>query len=108
MVLATIPRPDLVEYEPHYESYVSRVPAGDLLTILEDQRRETQQLLSGIGDAKALYRYAPGTRSRCAPSRTSSPDTSGITWRSCGSATCGSGVAELPVTRRLQAEQLGV
>jgi len=60
MARATIPRPDPTEYEPHYESYVSRVPAGDLLTILEDQRRETQQLLGGIPDAKALYRYAPG------------------------------------------------
>ncbi len=41
MARATIPRPDPTEYEPHYESYVSRVPAGDLLTILDDQRRDT-------------------------------------------------------------------
>jgi uncharacterized damage-inducible protein DinB len=30
------------------------------LKILEDQGRETQQLLAGVSDAKALHRYAPG------------------------------------------------
>src|SRR3989454_2002538 len=60
MSAATIPRPDPTEYEPHYEAYVSKVPPGNLLTILEAQRRETQQLLGGIPEAKALYRHAPG------------------------------------------------
>src|SRR5439155_1020512 len=35
-------------------------PKGNLLTVLEDQRRETQQLLAGRCDAKAVHRYAPG------------------------------------------------
>ena len=46
---------------PYYETYISKVPPkGDLLTVLEDQRRETQQLLAGLSDTKALHRYAPG------------------------------------------------
>ena len=56
---ATIPRPDATEYVPYYDTYISKVPKGDVLKVLEDQRRETQQLLAGLSDAKALHRYAP-------------------------------------------------
>jgi uncharacterized damage-inducible protein DinB len=59
MTLA-IPRPDASEYAPHYETYVSKVPAGNLVAILEDQRQETQELLAGIPEGRALHRYAPG------------------------------------------------
>ena len=57
---AAILRPDASEYAPNYETYVSRVPDGNLLMILEDQRLETQELLGGIPDGRALHRYAPG------------------------------------------------
>jgi len=60
MTIATIPRPAPSEYVPYYETYISKVPQGDLLNVLEDQGRETQQLLAGLSDAKALHRYAPG------------------------------------------------
>ena len=60
MMVATIPRPEPSEYLAYYETYISRVPNGNLLTVLEDQRRETQQLLAGLSEAKALHRYAPG------------------------------------------------
>ena len=61
MTIATIPRPEPSEYVPYYQTYISKVPPkGDLLTVLEDQRRETQHLLAGLSDAKALHRYAPG------------------------------------------------
>lgn len=55
-----IPRPDATEYAPNYSGYVSRVPEGDLIGLLETQRRETQSLLAGLTEAKALHRYAPG------------------------------------------------
>ena len=57
---SAIPRPDASEYAPNYETYVSKVPDGNLLTILEDQRQETQALLAGIPEGRALHRYAPG------------------------------------------------
>lgn len=60
MTSAPIPHPDAAEYAPFYETYVSKVPAGDLLTILEEQHGETQRLLAGIPEAQALKRYAPG------------------------------------------------
>jgi uncharacterized damage-inducible protein DinB len=59
MTAATIPRPEPSEYTSHYETYISKVPEGSLLKALEDQRRETQQLLGGLSEAKALHRYAP-------------------------------------------------
>lgn len=57
---ATIPRPGAGEYAPFYDTYVSKVPEGDVLAILEEQRRATQALLAGIPERKALHRYAPG------------------------------------------------
>lgn len=57
---ATIRRPDASEYAPHYGTYISNVPDGDVLRVLEEQRREMQRLLADIPDPKALYRYAPG------------------------------------------------
>jgi len=61
MTTTAIPRPEPSEYVPYYETYISKVPPkGNLLTVLEDQRRETQQLLASLSDVKALHRYAPG------------------------------------------------
>jgi len=60
MTTAAIPRPEPSEYLAYYETYISKVPKGNLLNVLEDQRRETQQLLAGLQEAKALHRYAPG------------------------------------------------
>src|SRR5439155_27244223 len=60
MTTAAIPRAEPSEYVPYYETYISKVPKGDLLKLLEDQRRETQQLLAGLSDTKALHRYAAG------------------------------------------------
>ena len=56
----TIPRPKASEYAPNYEAYVTKVPDGSLLEILEDQRRETQELLAGITEGRAMHRYALG------------------------------------------------
>ena len=60
MTAAVIPRPVAGEYAPYYDRYLSKVPDGDLLRMLESQRRETQQLLAGLSEPKALHRYAPG------------------------------------------------
>jgi len=57
---AAIPRPVAPEYAPYYGRYIDKVPDGDLLRTLEDQGRETQAVLAGLSEAKALHRYAPG------------------------------------------------
>lgn len=60
MTATSVARPDTTEYAPFYGTYVTKVPEGDLLTILEEQRRDTQGLLENLTDARALHRYAPG------------------------------------------------
>src|SRR5260370_7440151 len=60
MSAALIPRPEATEYAPFYGAYISQVPAGDLLAILEEQRCDTQALLAALPEARALHRYAPG------------------------------------------------
>jgi hypothetical protein len=55
-----IPRPDASEYASNYAGYVSKVPNGNLIEILEDQRQETQDLLAGLTGGRAMHRYAPG------------------------------------------------
>jgi DinB family protein len=56
----TIARPATNEYAPFYGGYVSLVPDGDLLDVLEGQGRETVALLRGVDEKKSQHRYAPG------------------------------------------------
>jgi len=60
MASVTIARPASTEYAPFYGGYVSAVPEGDLLSLLEHQGDETLKLLGGINEAKSQHRYAPG------------------------------------------------
>lgn len=60
MASVTIARPEPSEYASFYGGYVSAVPDGDLLTLLESQGRETAALLKGIDEKKSRHRYAPG------------------------------------------------
>lgn len=52
------PLPD--EYAPFYGIYIGLLPEGDILQTLESQADSTRSLLSGIVEAQAEYRYAPG------------------------------------------------
>jgi uncharacterized damage-inducible protein DinB len=47
------PQPD--EYAGYFSRYVDRVPEGDIASILEQQGRETQELLSRAGDGTQRY-----------------------------------------------------
>jgi uncharacterized damage-inducible protein DinB len=53
-------RPDTNEYAPFYAGYVSHVPEGDILTILEQGAQATTSLLKGLSPSQANFRYAPG------------------------------------------------
>src|SRR6267143_7167347 len=52
--------PETAEYAPYYGRYISLVRAGDILDRLERQIRGTTALLSGLGEERANFRYAPG------------------------------------------------
>lgn len=47
------------EYAPNFSSYVNLVAEGDLINILSKQIEETINLLQGISDEQAYFRYAP-------------------------------------------------
>ena len=52
-------RPEENEYIPYYAKYISLVPNGNILTILEKQIHDTSKFLSSITETKSLDRYAP-------------------------------------------------
>jgi uncharacterized damage-inducible protein DinB len=53
-----MPRPLPDETAPYYHRYLELVPDGDIAATLERQGRRTQQILAGLGEAKAAHRYA--------------------------------------------------
>jgi DinB superfamily len=54
-----IARPQPGEYAPYYDRYISLIEGENILTRLDDQRRQTLLLLSGLSDADGDFRYAP-------------------------------------------------
>jgi len=56
----TIPRPQAGEYAPYYDRYISLVQGEDILSALDQQRRETMTLLCGRDEEDGDFRYAPG------------------------------------------------
>jgi hypothetical protein len=56
----SIGRPEANEYGQFYGGYISLVGGDDILTTLEQQRRDTMLLLSGRCEEDGDVRYAPG------------------------------------------------
>ncbi len=59
MPVMLIPKPKTGEYNPYHDKYISKVPEGDVLALLQTQNEETAQLLSQVPEARAGFRYAP-------------------------------------------------
>ena len=59
MANVTIARPAASEFAPYYQTYISQVPDGNLLSQIEQQGRDTVKLLRGIDEKNSQYRYAP-------------------------------------------------
>ena len=53
-------RPTPEEYAPYFETYVSKVPDGDILDTLEELTSETLDMLEAIPEGRQLFSYAPG------------------------------------------------
>jgi hypothetical protein len=53
-------RPQANEYASYYEKYVSLVPDGDILEILNEQITATQKIFGEISEEKSKFRYAEG------------------------------------------------
>jgi uncharacterized damage-inducible protein DinB len=56
----TIARPKPDEYAPYYARYISLVEGEDILSTLDQQRRQTMMLLSGRDEQDGDFRYASG------------------------------------------------
>jgi uncharacterized damage-inducible protein DinB len=56
----TVARPQAGEYAPYYDRYISLVQGEDILSTLDQQRRQTMLLLSCRDDKDGDFRYAPG------------------------------------------------
>lgn len=59
MTSPLIRRPGPSEHLPYYGKYVALVPDGDILATLEGQVGETLELLRGLSEERALFRYGP-------------------------------------------------
>lgn len=55
-----IGKPEKEEYSPYFSGYVSLVPDGEILDLLDRQFKETLEILNGISDSEGAFRYAPG------------------------------------------------
>jgi len=53
-------RPEQGDYAPYYENYIKLVEGGDILKILNDQSKITQDVLNSFSEHKGNYRYADG------------------------------------------------
>lgn len=53
-------RPDPSECSEYfYDTYVTKVPDGDVLAVLTEEGETTSRLLDGISETQSLQRYAP-------------------------------------------------
>jgi uncharacterized damage-inducible protein DinB len=52
------PQPD--EFVPYYNTYISKVPDGDVIGFLEQTKDSTYELFNNLSDEKANYAYAEG------------------------------------------------
>lgn len=57
---ASIARPQSDEYYEYYQQYVSKVPEGDLISLLREQALDTVTMLQGLSPSQADHAYAPG------------------------------------------------
>jgi uncharacterized damage-inducible protein DinB len=53
-------RPDQSDYAPYYANYIKLVDGEDILKILNDQSKITQDILNSFSEHKGNYRYADG------------------------------------------------
>jgi hypothetical protein len=53
-------RPQASEYNEFFSGYISLVPEGNLITLLEEQQAETNRIFSAVSAERADYRYTEG------------------------------------------------
>src|SRR6201991_1551957 len=56
--MITKPQPE--EFNPFYNTYISKVPDGDVVELLKSLKDSSYQLFSSLSDGKANHAYAEG------------------------------------------------
>jgi hypothetical protein len=51
-------KPRSNEYPPYYNRYINLIEDDDILVVLENQKQEMSDLLNGLGEEAAAFRYA--------------------------------------------------
>ncbi|MDN4074017.1 DinB family protein [Fictibacillus terranigra] len=52
-------KPKTNEYDSYYERYIATLPNQEIVTILEEQAEQTQQMVQGLSEKQALFKYGP-------------------------------------------------
>lgn len=58
--MKTIEKPQVGEYDVYFGRYISLVPEGDLLSMLQKQAEKTAQILRGLAESDGDFCYEPG------------------------------------------------
>ena len=53
-------KPSPGDYSPYYENYIKLIEGDDILRILNEQSKRTQEVLNSFSEHKGNYRYADG------------------------------------------------
>jgi hypothetical protein len=53
-------KPEPGDYAPYYESYIKLIDGDDILKILNEQSKKTQDVLNSFSEHKGNFRYADG------------------------------------------------
>jgi len=53
-------QPNPEDYAPYYENYVKLIQGDDILKILNEQNKKTQDILNSFSEHRGNYRYADG------------------------------------------------
>ena len=56
---ARVQRPVSGEFPSYFEGYVARVPETDIISVLREQSSEVTNLIKGISEDRAGFRYGP-------------------------------------------------
>lgn len=60
MPARNIPKPAAGEYNPFFDTYISKMPECDVLAYLQTQNHDSLALLRQTPETRADFRYAPG------------------------------------------------
>ncbi len=53
-------KPNSGDYNPYYETYIKEIEGNDILRILNDQSKKTQEVLNSFSEHKGNYSYDDG------------------------------------------------